>query len=85
MLTLLAAVSAYYCGRQDRWVVRDSSMLRIILVRSVIALVLAIAPIMRVCYSINDAPTSLHPVDYLLYGVESFAWLVHFGFLLALR
>lgn len=85
VLTLLAAVSAYYCGRQDRWVVRDPNMIKVILVRSIIALILAIEPIVRVCYSIKDAPTSLHPIDYLLYGVESFAWLVHFGFILALR
>lgn len=78
-------MSAYYCGRQDRWVVRDPNMIKVILVRSIIALILAIEPIIRVCYSIKDAPTSLHPVDYLLYGVESFAWLVHFGFILALR
>lgn len=85
VLTLLAAVSAYYCGRQDRWVVRDAATIRVILLRSLIALLLAIEPIIRVCYSIKDAPASLRPVDYLLYGVESFAWLVHFGFILALR
>lgn len=84
-LTLLAAVSAFYCGSQDRWVVRDKNMIRVIFVRSVIAMVLAIEPIIRVCNKINDAPTALHPVDYLLYAVESFAWLVHFGYILALR
>ncbi|KAK3914649.1 Multidrug resistance-associated protein 7 [Frankliniella fusca] len=84
-LALLAAVSAFYCGSQDRWVVRDPSMIRVIFFRSVVALILAIEPIVRVCYTIKDAPTSLQPVDYLLHGVESFAWLVHFGYILALR
>lgn len=85
VLTLLAVVSAYFCGRQDRWVVRDPYMIKVIWVRSIISLVLAVEPIIRVCYSIKEAPFSLQPVDYLLYGVESFCWLVHFGFVLALR
>lgn len=82
---LLAVVSAYYCGRHTRWIVRSRRQLQILELRTVVAVIMAIAPVIKICTAIQLSPGSLQPVDYLLAAVKGVTWLVHGGFILALR
>ncbi|XP_069682959.1 ATP-binding cassette sub-family C member 10 [Periplaneta americana] len=82
---LMATISAFYCGKQSNWVVRSRKQLQVLTLRATVVVLLAAATIARVCSSIVYCPGSLLPVDYLLAGIEGLAWLVHLGFILALR
>jgi ATP-binding cassette subfamily C (CFTR/MRP) protein 10 len=82
---LIATVSAYYCGRQTRWIVRSRKQLQVLGLRALATLLMAVAAVARICTAIKLSPGSLQPVDYFLAVVEGVTWFVHLGFILALR
>ncbi|XP_021924384.1 multidrug resistance-associated protein 7 isoform X3 [Zootermopsis nevadensis] len=82
---LMATISAYYCGRQTHWIVRSRRQLQILGLRAIATVLMAVATVARICTAIALSPGSLQPVDYLLAAVEGVTWLVHLGFILALR
>jgi ATP-binding cassette subfamily C (CFTR/MRP) protein 10 len=85
VFVLMATVSAYYCGRQTQWIVRSRKQLQILGLRALATVLMAVATVTRICTLISLSPGSLQPVDYLVAVVEGVMWLVHFGFILALR
>jgi ATP-binding cassette subfamily C (CFTR/MRP) protein 10 len=82
---LMATVSAYYCGRHTHWVARSQRQLQILGLRAIATVLMAVATVARICIAIALSPGFLQPVDYLLAVVEGVTWLVHLGFILALR
>ena len=85
VLVLLATLSAYYCGKQSQWIVRSRKQLQVLWLRAFATTVMAIAVAVRICWAIITSPGSLQPVDYLLAVVEGVTWLVHVGYIIALR
>jgi ATP-binding cassette subfamily C (CFTR/MRP) protein 10 len=82
---LMATVSAYYCGRQAHWIVRSQKQLQILWLRAIATVLMAVTAVVKICTAIAISPGSLQPMDYLLAAVEGITWLVHLGFILALR
>jgi ATP-binding cassette subfamily C (CFTR/MRP) protein 10 len=46
---------------------------------------MALATVIKICVVLQLSPGSLQPVDYLLAVVKGVTWLLHVGFILALR
>ncbi|XP_071445342.1 ATP-binding cassette sub-family C member 10 [Hetaerina americana] len=84
-LALLACVSAFYSGNQRIWVSRSSQQLLIITGRSIAVLLLAFIPILNVSVSLSMTPGNLAFIDYVIYGMQCFSWLIHFIYVLALK
>lgn len=82
---LMATVSAYYCGQHTHWIVRSRIQLQILGLRTAVAFIMALATVIKICVVLQLSPGSLQPVDYLLAVVKGVTWLVHVGFILALR
>ncbi|XP_045532531.1 ABC transporter C family member 13 [Pieris brassicae] len=82
---LLAIISGYYVGYRKDWVIREKALERVIMLRSFIILALAISPIIQLYIFLTRPNTELYPIDYFTAGTSCIAWLVHFGFILALK
>lgn len=82
---LMATVSAYYCGIHTHWIVRSQIQSQILGLRTVTTVIMAVATVMKICTVIQLSPGFLQPVDYFLAAVKGVTWLVHAGFILALR
>lgn len=82
---LIATISAYYCGKQTQWIVRNRKQLQVLGLRALVTLLMAVGAAARICTAITLSPSSLQPVDYFLAVVEGVTWFVHLGFILALR
>ncbi|PSN57205.1 hypothetical protein C0J52_05033 [Blattella germanica] len=85
VFVLLATISAYYYGKQSNWFVRPRRHLKILWLRAFATALMALATATRICYMIVSSPGKLQPVDYLVATVEGVTWLVHLGYILALR
>ena len=85
VLILLATLSAYYCGNQSHWVIRNHKHLKVLSLRAYAVTLMAVATGVKICLVIATTPESLQPVDYLLAAVEGVTWLVHLGYVIALR
>lgn len=85
VLSLIAVFSAYYCGKQSDWIVRPKFELNVIRLRYFVTLLLSASPIVWTYIRVNSLSAPLSPIQYLLYAVQTFTWLTHFMFLLALR
>lgn len=85
VLTLLAAVSAFYFGRQIDYVVRGKVQLMAINIRCIIIGFLVMLPLIHIYIGINKSETSIDKIAYFLSAVEGIAWLTHLGYTLVLR
>lgn len=85
VLSLIAIVSAHYCGKLSDWVVRPQRDMCILRIRYFMALMLSCTPIIRSCVEVSNLQITLFPINHTLAAVESFAWLIHFVYILALR
>lgn len=85
VLSLIAIISAYYCGKQSDWVVRPKFELIIIRLRYFVTLLLSASPVIWTYIRVKSLLAPLSPLLCLLYAVQAFTWLTHFMFLLALR
>ncbi|XP_053612286.1 ATP-binding cassette sub-family C member 10 [Plodia interpunctella] len=85
VLFILATVSGFYIGYRRDWVVREKIQERAIVLRSFVALTLAFIPIIELYLFITQKYFVLYPVDYFLAGTSCLSWLVHFGYVLALK
>lgn len=81
---IIAVVSGYFVGYRRDWVVREKIQERAIILRSFVVLALLFIPMIQL-YFFMTKDTLLHPVDYFLAGSTCLAWLVHFGYVLALK
>ncbi|KAH8412794.1 hypothetical protein KR009_005755, partial [Drosophila setifemur] len=82
--TIFAAISAYNFGNQQQQVVRNGLQLRMLSIRTFLALVLALLPVAKV-FVFNKEGVELHAVDVLVVSAECIMWVVHSGFLLTAR
>lgn len=85
VLSLIAVISAYFCGKQTDWIVRPKFELNVIGLRYFVTLLLSASPVVWTYIRVNSLSPPLSPVLYLLYAVQAFTWFTHFMFLLALR
>lgn len=85
ILTIIAVVSGYYVGYRKDWVVRERTQERAITLRSFVVLALVFIPIIQLYVYITDAEFVLYPIDYFIAGTSCLSWLVHFGYVLALK
>ncbi|KAH8269735.1 hypothetical protein KR018_008658 [Drosophila ironensis] len=82
--TLFAAISAYNFGDQRRQVIRNDLQLRLLSLRTLLAIVLALLPVAKVLVFLR-AGIELHYADVLVASAECIMWVVHSGFLLTAR
>lgn len=82
---IIAIVSGYYVGYRRDWVVREKMQERAIIFRSFLVLSLLFTPIVQLYVFMTTADLILYPVDYFVAGSSCLAWLVHFGYVLALK
>lgn len=82
---IIAIVSSYYVGYRKHWVIREKMQERAIVLRSFVALALVFIPIIELYIVITKVDFVLYPVDYFAAGVACLSWLVHFGYVLALK
>lgn len=82
---LTAIISGYYVGYRRDWVIREKAQEHAIVLRSFVVLALALIPIIELYVFITQAEFILYPVDYFVAGAACLAWLVHFGYVLALK
>ncbi|XP_060803806.1 uncharacterized protein LOC106135400 [Amyelois transitella] len=85
VLFLLATISGFYIGYRRDWVVREKTQERAIVLRSFVALALAFIPIVELYMFITEKDFVLYPVEYFVAGTSCLSWLVHFGYVLALK
>lgn len=85
LYSIIAIVSAYYVGFRNDWVIREKTQERAIVIRSFIVLALVFIPIIELYVFITKVNFVLYPVDYFAAGVSCLSWLVHFGYVLALK
>ncbi|XP_049867954.1 uncharacterized protein LOC126368123 [Pectinophora gossypiella] len=82
---LIAIVSGYYVGYRKEWVIREKTQERAVVFRSFVVLALVFIPIIELYIFITKPGFTLYPVDYFAAGASCLAWLVHFGYVLALK
>ncbi|XP_059046342.1 uncharacterized protein LOC131841950 [Achroia grisella] len=82
---LIAIVSGFYVGYRKDWVVREKTQERAIVLRSFVVLALVLIPIIEMYIIITKVDFILYPVDYFCAGASCLSWLVHFGYVLALK
>ena len=82
---ILAISSAYYIGYRKNWVVREKTQERAITLRSFVVLGLMCIPIIKIYIYLTDNDLNLFPINYFSAGAASLSWLVHFGYILALK
>ncbi|XP_034827291.1 ATP-binding cassette sub-family C member 10 [Maniola hyperantus] len=82
---IFAITSAYYVGLRKDWVVREKTQERSITLRSFVALALFSIPIIHMYIIISDDRFRLYPIDYFAAGAACISWLVHFGYVIALK
>ncbi|XP_023950865.1 ATP-binding cassette sub-family C member 10 [Bicyclus anynana] len=82
---ILAVTSGYYVGLRKSWVVREKTQERSITLRSFVALALFCIPIIHMYIIISDDQLRLYPIDYFAAGAACISWLVHFGYVIALK
>nr|XP_026483882.1 ABC transporter C family member 13 isoform X1 [Vanessa tameamea] len=82
---ILAITSGYYVGFRKDWVVREKIQERAIALRSFAILLLAFIPIIELYIFLTDEDFTLLPIDYFTAGASCLSWLVHFGYVLALK
>ncbi|KAI8422275.1 hypothetical protein MSG28_006161 [Choristoneura fumiferana] len=82
---IIAVVSGYFVGYRRDWVVREKLEERAITLRSFIVLALVTIPIVQLYIFITKSDFKLYPVDYFVAGASCLSWLVHFGYVLALK
>ncbi|KAH8258579.1 hypothetical protein KR038_011973, partial [Drosophila bunnanda] len=82
--TIFAAISAYNFGNQSRLVIRNGLQLRMLWLRTFLAIVLALMPVAKV-FAFQMADIELHAADVLVASAECIMWVVHSGFLLTAR
>lgn len=82
---IIAIISGYYVGYRRDWVIREKAQERTLVLRSFIVLALVFIPIIEMYVLITKAGSVLYPVDYFTAGAACLAWLVHFGYVLALK
>lgn len=82
---LLAIVSSYYIGYRKEWVIREKTQERAIILRSFIVLALVCIPLIKLYINITNKDSTLYPIDYFTAGTACMAWLVHFGYVMALK
>lgn len=82
---IIAVVSGYYVGYRKDWVIRGKSQERAIVIRSFAVFVLVFIPIIQLYTFITKVDFVLYPVNYFAAGATCLSWLVHFGYVLALK
>lgn len=82
---IIAVVSGYFVGYRRDWVVREKLEERAIILRSFVVLALVTIPIVQLYIFITKSDFKLYPVDYFVAGASCLSWLVHFGYVLALK
>ncbi|CAG4948573.1 unnamed protein product [Colias eurytheme] len=82
---LLAIISGYYVGYRRDWVIREKPQERAIMLRSFVVLALMLTPIVQLYIYLTTKNFILYPIDYFTAGASCLSWLVHFGFVLALK
>lgn len=82
---ILAISSGYYVGLRKHWVVREKTQERAITLRSFVVLVLMFIPIVKVYIYLTNKDLNLFPINYFTTGAACLSWLVHFGYVLALK
>ncbi|RVE41407.1 hypothetical protein evm_013944 [Chilo suppressalis] len=81
----IAIVSGYYVGYRKDWVVREKMQENTIVLRCFIVLALFFIPMIQLHTFLTEVVNFLHPVDYFVAGAACISWLVHFGYVLALK
>lgn len=76
--TLFAAISAYNFGNQSRHVVRNGLQLRMLSIRTFLAMVLALLPVAKV-FAFHQQGVELFAADLLVVSAECIMWVVHSG------
>lgn len=76
--TIFAAISAYNFGNQSRPVIRNGVQLRMLWLRTFLAIVLALLPVAKV-FAFQQAGIELHAADVLVASAECIMWVVHSG------
>lgn len=82
---ILAVVSGYFVGYKKDWVIREKAQEHAIVIRSFIVLCLAFLPVVKLYTLITSVRYILYPIDYFCAGTACLSWLVHFGYVLALK
>lgn len=82
---IIAVVSGFFVGYRKNWVIREKAQEHVIVIRSFVTLALVFIPIIELYIFITKKDFVLYPVDYFASGSASLAWLVHFGYVLALK
>lgn len=82
---IIAIISGYYIGYRKDWVIREKAQERAIIIRSFVVLALVFIPIIELYVFITKSDFILYPVDYFAAGTSCLSWLVHFGYILALK
>ncbi|KAM3964152.1 LOW QUALITY PROTEIN: ATP-binding cassette sub-family C member 10 [Aphomia sociella] len=82
---LIAIISGFYVGYRKDWVVREKTQERAIVIRSFVVLALVFIPIIEMYVFVTQINFVLYPVDYFSAGASCLSWLVHFGYVLALK
>ncbi|XP_068632456.1 ATP-binding cassette sub-family C member 10 [Battus philenor] len=85
VLFITSILSGYYIGYRKDWVIREKTQERAIILRSLIVFALIFIPILELYMFITNNKLNLFPIDYFTAGASSFSWLVHFGYILALK
>lgn len=85
ILSLLAIVSAYYCGMQWESILRTPRERKILAVRYLVTFIIFLLPLIRCNLEIHFKPGSLYPIDVVLAAVETLAWGVHIVCILTIR
>ncbi|XP_037958889.1 multidrug resistance-associated protein 7-like [Teleopsis dalmanni] len=81
---IFAAISAYNFGAFVRMVTRNPLQLRLIYARIVITVVLALLPVCKI-FVFHHYGVPVTAVDVLIVCAECLMWIVHAGYLLAVR
>lgn len=76
--TIFASISAYNFGNQQRQVARNGLQLRMLSIRTFLAVVLALLPVAKL-FAFNAKGIELHAVDVLVSSAECIMWVVHSG------
>ncbi|XP_026315550.1 multidrug resistance-associated protein 7 [Hyposmocoma kahamanoa] len=82
---IIAIVSGFFVGYRKDWVIREKAQEHVIVIRSFVTLALVFIPIIELYIFITKKDFILYPVDYFTAGSASLAWVVHFGYVLALK
>ncbi|XP_072938675.1 ATP-binding cassette sub-family C member 10 [Epargyreus clarus] len=80
-----AIVAGYFIGYRKDWVIREKAQEQAIIWRSFFVMALVFIPIIELYILITDKLYIIYPVDYFTAGAACLSWLVHFGYVLALK